>query len=173
MRRSGREEDIRGSRGTDDCRRIGFGAEASLLMRGKEGTVLGTGVICAGLFRVLGDSRPGDTPLRRGAPDGRGGSPGRSYGISLARYLCAERGGAVEADIGASTGADGICTIKGFVAREGSGPGRVFENPISLASCLAFADGAGDRSSNERRVGGSVVGRAGGGLTFVFPTERG
>lgn len=77
------------------------------------------------------------------------------------------------ADIGESTGADGICTIKGLEDREGSGPGRVLENPISLASCLAVADGTGDRSSNERRVGGSVVGRAGAGLALLFPVDCG
>ena len=57
--------------------------------------------------------------------------------------------------------------------REGSGPGGILENPISLASCLAFADGTGDRSSNERRVGGSVVGRAGAGLALLFPVDGG
>ena len=75
------------------------------------------------------------------------------------------------ADTGASTGADGICTIKGLVAREGSGPGRVLEKHISLASCLAIVDGIGDRSSKERLVGGSVVGRAGAGLVLLFPVD--
>lgn len=70
-------------------------------------------------------------------------------------------------------GAEGICTIKGLVALEGSGTGRLLENPISLASCLALIVGAGDRSSNERRLGGSVVGRPGGGLELIFPVEIG
>lgn len=68
----------------------------------------------------------------------------------------------------------GICTIKGLVAREGSGApetGRVLEKPKSLASCLVVAGGAGDRSSNDLRVGGSVVGRPGGGL--IFPEDTG
>lgn len=68
----------------------------------------------------------------------------------------------------------GICTIKGLEALEGSGTGRLLENASSLASCLALGVGAGDRSSNERRLGGSVVGRAGGGgLEFIFPVETG
>lgn len=82
------------------------------------------------------------------------------------------------ADIGASTGVDGICTIKGLDAREGSGPGGVLENLISLTSCLALADGTGDRSSNERPIGGSVVGRAGAGragagLALLFSVDCG
>jgi hypothetical protein len=82
-------------------------------------------------------------------------------------------GGAVEAEAGCGTGADGICTIKGLVAREGSGAGRVLEKPSSLASCLALKLGAGNRSSKERRPGGSVVGRAGTCLEFIFPVDTG
>jgi hypothetical protein len=58
-------------------------------------------------------------------------------------------------------------------ALEGSGTGRLLENPISLASCFALIAGAGDRSSNERRLGGSVVGRPGGGLELTFAVEIG
>ena len=77
--------------------------------------------------------------------------------------------------VGASAGADGTCTIKGLELREGSGPGGILENPISLASCLALGDAAGDRSSNERRTGGSVLGRAnaGAGLALLFPLDFG
>lgn len=60
------------------------------------------------------------------------------------------------------------------MAREGSGaaePGRALVKPNSLASRLAGADSAGDRSSNDRRVGGSVVGRPGSGL--IFPEDAG
>lgn len=90
--------------------------------------------------------------------------------MSLARSRWAESGGAVEDSAGAGE-VGGICTIKGFVAREGSGAaGRVLENPNSLASCLAGADVAGDRSSNERRPGGSIVVRSGGCLTFPVDT---
>lgn len=63
----------------------------------------------------------------------------------------------------------GICTIRGLMAREDSRApeaGRVLEKPNSLASCLAEVDGAGSRSSKDCRVGGSVRGRPGDGLTF-------
>lgn len=56
----------------------------------------------------------------------------------------------------------GICTINGLVDLEGSGTGRVREKPNSRTSCLAWKLGVGDRSSNDRLVGGSVVGRPGG-----------
>jgi hypothetical protein len=66
----------------------------------------------------------------------------------------------------------GICTVKGLVAREGSRAGRFLENPRSLGSCLAGADNPGGRSSKERRLGGSVVGRPGG-LGGSFPVDIG
>lgn len=65
----------------------------------------------------------------------------------------------------------GICTTRGLVAREGSRAGRMAGDSNPLASCLETTGGAGDRSSNERRLGGSVVGRPGVGL--VFPVETG
>lgn len=67
----------------------------------------------------------------------------------------------------------GICTINGLVDRQGSGTGRVREKPSSLASCFAWKLGAGDRSSNDRLVGGSVVGRPGGSLGGSLLAEVG
>lgn len=67
---------------------------------------------------------------------------------------------------------DGICTLKGLVARDGSRAGRVLEKPRSLGSGRTGADGTGDRSSKERRLGGSVVGRPGG-FGGSFPVDIG
>lgn len=64
----------------------------------------------------------------------------------------------------------GICTIRGLVARDGSRAGRIAGDSNPLASCLETTGGAGDRSSNERRLGGSVVGRPGAGLVFAVET---
>jgi hypothetical protein len=66
----------------------------------------------------------------------------------------------------------GICTDKGLVAREGSRPVRVLENPRSLGSGLTGAGGPGGLSSKERRLGGSVIGRPGG-FWGSFPVDIG
>jgi hypothetical protein len=66
----------------------------------------------------------------------------------------------------------GICTIKDLVAREGSRPVRVLENPKSLGSGLMGAGSPGGLSSNERRLGGSVMGRPGG-FGGSFPVDMG
>jgi hypothetical protein len=135
----------------DGCRWSGLGVWTSPV-RCERNSDLGGHSACAGLLR-RSNGAPGDRVPRCAIDDCLGGKPGGALGLSIPWKRWAESGTLVNVS-GRAGCCGGICTVKGFVSREGLGDGRRGGCGGSMTSRKPRALGLGRLSSNDLRAGG-------------------